>query len=295
MILPHANLHRRSARRKDVQGREEQYGHLSLSGLHVAPIYAGCVDEGIAVIDTRHEQGAAHAADAYARLTRGVGIAVVTAGPGVTDALTGVANAFAANSPMILIGGAAPTFNAGKGSLQEIEQVDLFLRITKWADRIPSTAAIPSFLARAFRVALSGRPGPVFLEIPFDVLMNGVDEAEAPLPTGYRTKARSPGDPALIAEAAKRLDGAEKPAIIAGLSIWARRGRAPAGPRRARRLSRLPEWLRPRLSASGPPQLLPADAERSSPRGRRRAGGGYSARLSPRLRQPRRPSSPRPR
>ncbi len=193
---------------------------FTLSGLHVAPIYAGCVDQGIKVIDTRHEQGAAHAADAYARLTRGLGVAVVTAGPGVTDALTGVANAYAANSPLLLIGGAAPTFNAGKGSLQEIEQVDLFLRITKWADRVPSTQAIPAYLARAFRVALSGRPGPVFLEIPFDQLVNAVDVAEVPLPTGYRTAARSPGDPVLIAEAAAKLDSAERPAVIAGSSIW---------------------------------------------------------------------------
>ncbi|HEX8438492.1 thiamine pyrophosphate-binding protein, partial [Archangium sp.] len=81
--------------------KKEGVRHIfTLSGLHVAPIYAGCVEEGIQVIDTRHEQAAAHAADAYARVTRGVGVAVVTAGPGVTDALTGVANAHAASSPM---------------------------------------------------------------------------------------------------------------------------------------------------------------------------------------------------
>ncbi len=193
---------------------------FTLSGLHVAPIYAGCVDEGIQVVDTRHEQAAAHAADAYARLTRGVGVAVVTAGPGVTDALTGVANAFAANSPMILLGGAAPTFNAGRGSLQEIEQVDLFLRITKWADRVPEARLVPSYLARAFRIALSGRPGPVFLELPFDQLMQEVDEADAPIPEGYRTRARSPGDPKLIEQAAQLLASAERPAVIAGSSIW---------------------------------------------------------------------------
>src|SRR5881628_2879278 len=103
--------------------KAEGVRHLfTLCGLHIAPIYAACVEEGIEVVDTRHEQGAAHAADAYARLTRG----------------TGVANAFAASSPVLLLGGAAPTFNAGKGSLQEMEQVDLFTRITKWADRIPA-------------------------------------------------------------------------------------------------------------------------------------------------------------
>src|SRR5574341_1067395 len=100
--------------------RQAGVGHVfTLCGGHILPIYDGCLTEGVGIIDTRHEQAAAHAADAYARLTRGVGVAVVTAGPGVTDALTGVANAWAANSPMILLGGAAPTFNAGKGSLQE--------------------------------------------------------------------------------------------------------------------------------------------------------------------------------
>src|SRR5215475_12715279 len=117
---------------------------FTLCGGHIAPIYDGCLREGIDIIDTRHEQAAAHAADAWARLTRGPGVAVVTAGPGVTDALTGVANAFAAASPLLLIGGAAPTFNAGRGSLQEMEQVDLFLRIAKWSDRVPDVRAIPA-------------------------------------------------------------------------------------------------------------------------------------------------------
>src|SRR5687767_5608032 len=139
--------------------KKENVRHVfTLSGLHVAPIYAGCVEEGITLIDTRHEQAAAHAADAYARLTRGMGVAVVTAGPGVTDALTGVANAHAASSPLLLLGGAAPTFNQGRGSLQELEQVDLFHRISKWSDRVPSPEAVPHYLAKAFRVALSGRP-----------------------------------------------------------------------------------------------------------------------------------------
>ena len=83
--------------------------------------------------------------------------------------------------PLLLIGGAAPTFNQSRGSLQEMEQVDLFLRITKWSDRIPSPELVPSYLAKAFRTMMSGRPGPVFLEIAWDVLSNGVDE---PIPAG---------------------------------------------------------------------------------------------------------------
>jgi thiamine pyrophosphate-dependent acetolactate synthase large subunit-like protein len=193
---------------------------FTLSGLHVAPIYAGCVDEGVRVVDTRHEQAAAHAADAWARLHRGVGVAVVTAGPGVTDAVTGVANAWAANVPLVLLGGAAPTFNQGRGSLQEMPQTQLFAGITKWSDRIPTTDLVPSFLARAFRVARTGRPGPVFLEIPFDVLSNGADEALAEAQVQYRTDARIPGDPALVDAAIALLARAERPVLLGGSSIW---------------------------------------------------------------------------
>lgn len=191
---------------------------FTLSGLHVAAIYAGCVDEGIQVVDTRHEQAAAHAADAYARLTKNVGVAVVTAGPGVTDALTGVANAYAAGVPMVLLGGAAPTFNQSRGSLQEIEQVDLFTSCTKWSDRVSSAALIPSYLAKAFRVALSGRPGPVFLELAFDLLTGVVEDYK--LPTDYYTSARPGADPELVDRAVLALATAERPAVIAGSSVY---------------------------------------------------------------------------
>jgi acetolactate synthase I/II/III large subunit len=193
---------------------------FTLSGLHIAPIYAGCVEEGIRLVDTRHEQAAAHAADAWARLTRGVGVAIVTAGPGVTDAVTGVANAFSAAVPLVLLGGAAPTFNQGRGALQEMPQVQLFAGITKWSDRVPSPELIPTYLAKAFRVARAGRPGPVFLELPWDVLSNGADEALADAQTRYRTEARCPGDPAMVAAALRVLASAERPVVLAGSSIW---------------------------------------------------------------------------
>jgi acetolactate synthase-1/2/3 large subunit len=191
---------------------------FTLSGLHVAAIYAGCVDEGIQVVDTRHEQAAAHAADAYARLTRNVGVAVVTAGPGVTDALTGVANAHAAAVPLLLLGGAAPTFNQSRGSLQEIEQVDLFHSCTKWSARVSRAELIPSYLAKAFRVALSGRPGPVFLELAFDLLTGVVDDYQ--IPTRYITPARPGADPKFIDHAVLGLATAERPAVIAGSSVY---------------------------------------------------------------------------
>jgi acetolactate synthase-1/2/3 large subunit len=193
---------------------------FTLSGLHVAPIYAGCVDEGVRLVDTRHEQAAAHAADCWARLTRGAGVCIVTAGPGVTGTVTAVANAWAASVPLVVLGGAAPTFNQGRGSLQEMPQTQLFAGITKWSDRIHAPELVPSFLARAFRVARAGRPGPVFLEIPWDVLSNGADEALADAATAYRTDARQPGDPAKVAAALALLAGAERPVVVAGSSIW---------------------------------------------------------------------------
>ena len=193
---------------------------FTLSGLHIAPIYVGLVEEGIRIVDTRHEQAAAHAADAWARLSRGMGVAIVTAGPGVTDAVTGVANAWAASSPLLLIGGAAPTFNQGRGSLQEMPQTQLFQGITKWSDRVPSPELLPSYLAKAFRVARAGRPGPVFLEVPWDVLSNGADESVADSLTQYRTDARSPGDPRKVEQALALLAHAERPVILAGSSIW---------------------------------------------------------------------------
>ena len=148
-------------------------GHVfTLCGGHILPIYDGCLTEGVAVIDVRHEQAAAHAGDAYARLTRNVGVALVTAGPGVTDAVTGVANAYAARSPLVLIGGAAPLGLRGLGALQEMEQVALLRPITKGAWTVAETRQIPEVLTTAIRTALSGRPGPVFVEIPVDLLLN---------------------------------------------------------------------------------------------------------------------------
>lgn len=193
---------------------------FTLCGGHVAPIYDGCLDQGIDIIDVRHEQAAAHAADAWARLTRGVGVAVVTAGPGVTGTVTAVANAQYAGSPLVVIGGAAPRPFQGKGALQEMEQVQLLQPITKWSAAVPEAARLPEFLARAFRIALDGRPGPVFLEIPFDVLSEFVSEEAAPLPGGYKATGRPHPDPRAIRAAADLLCAARRPVLIAGTTAY---------------------------------------------------------------------------
>ena len=142
---------------------------FTLCGGHVLPIYDGCLTEGIRLVDFRHEQAAAHAADAYARLRKNVGVAIVAPGPGVTDAVTGVANAYAARSPVLLLGGAAPLALRGLGALQEMDQLALMRSITKGAFTVPETRQIPEVLTTAIRTALSGRPGPVFVEIPVEI------------------------------------------------------------------------------------------------------------------------------
>src|SRR5512135_3395038 len=124
---------------------------FTLCGGHIMPIYNGLLDEGIRIVDLRHEQAAAHAADAYARLTRRSGVAIVTAGVGVTDAVTGIANAYQADSPVLVIGGQAPTDHFEKGALQELDSVALVTPITRWAKSVVHTRRIPEYLSIAFR------------------------------------------------------------------------------------------------------------------------------------------------
>src|SRR5213593_3053979 len=193
---------------------------FTLCGGHILPIFDGCLSEGVGIIDVRHEQAAAHAGDAYARLTRGVGVALVVPGPGVTDAVTGVANAYAARSPLLLIGGAAPLGLRGLGALQETEQVALLRPITKGAWSVAETRQIPEVLTTAIRTALSGRPGPVFVEIPVDLLLATVEDRLAPIPTSYVHRPRGAADPDGLAALETLLAGAERPVVIAGGGVY---------------------------------------------------------------------------
>src|SRR3974390_3341621 len=149
---------------------------FTLCGGHIIDIYDGCLDEGIRVVDVRHEQTAGHAADGYARVTGEPGVCAVTAGPGVTDVVTAVANAQRAGIPMICIGGAGPRLLTDMGSLQDMDCVALMRPITKWSVQVPETRRIVEYVDAAFRVAQSNTPGPVFLEMPLDLLMNFHDD-----------------------------------------------------------------------------------------------------------------------
>jgi acetolactate synthase-1/2/3 large subunit len=194
---------------------------FTLSGGHIAPIYDGCVAEGVRLVDFRHEQSAAHAADGWARVTLEMGVVGVTPGPGVTDAVTGVANAMYANSPVLLLTGTNPTIEFGMGSLQEMDHVTLLRSVTKWAGTCIDVRRLADRLTTALRHARSGRMGPVFLEIPLDVQFNA-PPADQDLPDRYRTTAKPRGDPDLVQEAAKLLGSAERPIVFAGAGVrWA--------------------------------------------------------------------------
>src|SRR5947208_5374191 len=171
---------------------------FTLCGGHIIDIYDGCVDEGIEVIDVRHEQVAAHAADGYARITGKPGCAVVTAGPGTTDAVTGVANALRAESPMLLIGGQGALTQHKMGSLQDLPHVDMMAPITKFAATVPDTARAADMVSMAFRESLNGAPGPSYLEIPRDILDNSVPVESATVPEAghYRASTKSLRHPA---------------------------------------------------------------------------------------------------
>jgi acetolactate synthase I/II/III large subunit len=189
----------------------------TLCGGHIAPIYDGCLNNDIEVIDFRHEQAATHAADAHARLTRNIGVAVVTAGPGVTDAVTAVANAHQARSPVILVGGAAPLKTKGMGALQEVPQTDMFKTFTKASFTIEKTEDISTLFSEAFQTALSGRPGPIFIEVPFDVLFNAIDMPKFPprfVPQPVEPKQSK------IQEIFEILRKAKKPLLLAGTQIY---------------------------------------------------------------------------
>lgn len=186
---------------------------FTLCGGHVMNIYDGCIDRDIPVMDVRHEQAAVMAADGVARLTGKPGVAVVTAGPGVTNAMTGLENAKRCDSPVICMGGQGPLEAIDKGSLQESNHLGFVDSVTKWSRRVHHTNRLGEYVERAFRQATSLPMGPSYLELPWDVLF-GDTATEAP--TSVRTRpAKTLADPEAVREAIEILNDAERPVIVA--------------------------------------------------------------------------------
>ena len=189
---------------------------FTLTGGHIVPILDGCMQEGIKVVDVRHEQTAAHAAEAYTRLTGRIGVAAVTAGPGVTGTITAVATAQHAGTPMLVIGGRHMIRQEIKGGLQEMDHPRMLHSITNWAATVWQVDRIPEYIATATRRAFSGRGGPVFLDIPMDVQFDMVEESAIRFPEGYRASAGFGTDAATLSTIVNEINRAERVMIFAG-------------------------------------------------------------------------------
>ena len=197
---------------------------FTLSGGHIMPLYDGCIDEGIKIVDTRHEQAAVHAADAWARCNPGnIGVAAITAGPGVTDGVTGIANAWRANSPILVFGGQGPFSQLRKGSLQEMDHLGVVRPITKYCDAVYQTDRIPEFIELAIRHAVSGIPGPAFLEIPMDTWNGRCEWEDVTIPRIRTEPPRLSPDRDEVRNAIEILRKSERPMLMAGTSVkWSR-------------------------------------------------------------------------
>jgi thiamine pyrophosphate-dependent acetolactate synthase large subunit-like protein len=179
---------------------------------------SACIEEGLRAIDVRHEQAAAMMAHAYGRVLNRLGVCMAASGPGATNLITGVANAWADCAPLLAVGGSSPVSQWGRGAFQEMDQVAAFEPITKWSERCVDPKRVPEYVATAIRTAFSGRPGPVYLDLPGDILYREVEEAEVHYP-GPSPRPRPMADPALIFEAIQLLQRAERPVVISGSGI----------------------------------------------------------------------------
>jgi acetolactate synthase I/II/III large subunit len=189
--------------------------HLfTLSGGHLFSIYDGCKAEGIEIVDVRHEQTATFAAEGFAKATRRVGVAALTAGPGVTNGVSAIAGAQANCSPICVLGGRAPEMRWGSGSLQEIDHLPFIEPLVKSAETVKETGAIGPRTAAALDLSLGAPYGPTFVDYPLDVVFS---EAEAEIPALPGAEARPAAG---VEEAAALLGGAERPAIMAGTGLY---------------------------------------------------------------------------
>ncbi|MHB8692896.1 MAG: acetolactate synthase [Solirubrobacteraceae bacterium] len=196
---------------------------FTLSGGHLFSIYDGCRTEGIELVDTRHEQTAAFAAEGWAKVTRELGVCALTAGPGVTNGMSAIASAAMNNSPMLVLGGRAPQMRWGQGSLQEIDHVPFVRPLVKFAATAFSTDEISALIDEAIAAALTPPTGPVFLDFPLDQVFMSAAPAESP-PVRLTPWTWDGADSASIEQVARLLAEAERPVIMAGTGLYWGRG-----------------------------------------------------------------------
>src|SRR3954465_4362721 len=194
---------------------------FTLSGGHLFSIYDGCREEGIDIVDVRHEATATFAAEGWAKVTRQPGVAALTAGPGVTNGMSGMASAQQNHSPILVLGGRAPAFRWGQGSLQEIDHVPFVRPVVKLAATAGATPEIPGLVDEGFAVARRPHSGPVFLDFPLDVVFMEADAHEilgAPAPRAELAETGA------IERARALLEDADRPVIMAGTNLYWGRG-----------------------------------------------------------------------
>ncbi len=200
---------------------------FSLSGNHIMPVYDALLETGIGLIHTRHEAAAVHMADAWGRLTGEAGIALVTGGQGHTNAVAGLSTALAGEVPMVLLSGHAPLAEVGLGAFQELDNAALAAPVAKSAFVAQSAAGLAADLAHAVRIARSGRPGPVHLSLPTDVLEARVDPAAVAWPAGEDfAPVPSPLSPRLAAAVLAEVAAARRPLLVAPPALCTPRGQA---------------------------------------------------------------------
>jgi acetolactate synthase-1/2/3 large subunit len=194
---------------------------FGLHGAHLETLFQSCLDHHIPIIDTRHEMAAGHAAEAYARCTRGLGVAMATAGPGFTNIITSITNAYLDRTPVLYLSGSASLPEAETNSLQSgFDQVAVATPITKWAHRITTTQQIPRLIAQGVRMATSNPTGPVLLDLPIDVLTATVDEASVAVPQTILLDSSPLPEPRAVDEAIKLLARASRPVIMVGAGSY---------------------------------------------------------------------------
>jgi acetolactate synthase I/II/III large subunit len=204
------------ARRLKAHGVSKLF---TLSGGHLFSIYDGCREEGIEIVDVRHEQTAAFAAEGWAKVTRQIGVCALTAGPGVTNGMSAIASAQANHTPMLVLGGRAPALRWGQGSLQEIDHVPFVRPLCKSATTVESAGEIPTLVDEAIAAALAPHGGPAFVDFPLDHVFTPAAEPDQDT-AGVGHAAEIGASAAAIERAAQLLEEAERPVVMAGTDLY---------------------------------------------------------------------------
>jgi acetolactate synthase I/II/III large subunit len=191
----------------------------TLSGGHIFPIYDGCVKRDIRLLDVRHEQTATFAAEAHAKLTRSLGVACITAGPGITNAVSAITTGHFNGSPLLVLGGRAPQNRWGRGSLQELDHVPIVETVSKLARTVFSGAEVPAAMAEAIAAATTRHRGPAFLDFPMDALFVPAEVDDIPMAAELAVGVNN-GD---VEQAQALMKNAERPVIVAGTDVWLNR------------------------------------------------------------------------